>query len=168
MSPKPTAAAPIHPDLPTCKAEADDLGSGRRNQDSLHMLYASQAALQYGVPEPKYKQASLRNSTRSLKERRVEPLSNLKKVLTCQPRVAYALMHHMHEQVCTRMAISYLNLLFFHNTYHYHELYQGMAPPGLTSLTYRWRAKQGRKKTGHKRGERLCTRVYVLITQSHL
>ena len=44
-STKATAAAPIHPDLPTCKAEANDLGSGRRNQDSLHVLYASQAAL---------------------------------------------------------------------------------------------------------------------------
>ena len=48
-----------------------------RNQDSLHVLYASQAALQYAVPEAQYKQASLRNSTRSLKERRVEPLGNL-------------------------------------------------------------------------------------------
>ena len=35
----------IHPDLPTCKAEANDLGSRLRNQDSLHVLYASQAAL---------------------------------------------------------------------------------------------------------------------------
>ena len=44
-SPKATAAAPIHPDLPSWKAEANDLGSGLRNQDSLHVLYASQAAL---------------------------------------------------------------------------------------------------------------------------
>ena len=34
-----------HPDLPTCKPEANDLGLRRRNQDSLHVLYASQAAL---------------------------------------------------------------------------------------------------------------------------
>ena len=35
---------PIHPDLPTCKAEANHLHLGRRNQDSVHVLYASQAA----------------------------------------------------------------------------------------------------------------------------
>ena len=33
------------PYLPTCKAKANDGGSGLRNQDSLHVLYASQAAL---------------------------------------------------------------------------------------------------------------------------
>ena len=33
------------PDLPTCKANTDDWGSRLRNQDSLHILYASQAAL---------------------------------------------------------------------------------------------------------------------------
>ena len=33
-------------------------------------------------PKPGYKQASLRNSTRSLKERRVEPLGNLNKGCT--------------------------------------------------------------------------------------
>ena len=81
-SPKATAAAPIHPDLPTCKAKANDWGSRRSNQDSLHLLYASQAALQYDVSEPQYKQASLRNSTRSLKERRMEPPGNLNKGFT--------------------------------------------------------------------------------------
>ena len=39
------AAAPIHPDLPTCKAKADDWGLRLRNQDYLHVLYASQVAL---------------------------------------------------------------------------------------------------------------------------
>ena len=66
-----------HPDLPTCKTEANDLGLRRRNQDSLHMLYASQA-----VPKPKYKQARLKTSTRSLIERGVEPLRNLNKGFT--------------------------------------------------------------------------------------
>ena len=33
------------PYLPTCKAKANDWGSRLRNQDSLHVLYASQAAL---------------------------------------------------------------------------------------------------------------------------
>ena len=29
---------------------------------------------------------------------------------------------------------------------HNHELHQGVAPPGLTYLTYRWRVKQGEEK----------------------
>ena len=36
----------------------------------------------HAVLEPQYKHASLRNSTRSLKERRVEPLGNLNKSYT--------------------------------------------------------------------------------------
>ena len=34
-----------HSDLPTCKAKADDLALRLRNQDYLHVLYASQVAL---------------------------------------------------------------------------------------------------------------------------
>ena len=34
-----------HPHLPTCKAKANDLGLQLRNQDYLHVLYASQVAL---------------------------------------------------------------------------------------------------------------------------
>ena len=34
-----------HPHLSTCKAKANDLGLRLRNQDYLHVLYASQAAL---------------------------------------------------------------------------------------------------------------------------
>ena len=68
-----------HPHLPTCKAKADGPGKWRRNQDSLHVLYASRAALQYTVHLPGYKQASLRNSIRSLTERRVESLGKLNK-----------------------------------------------------------------------------------------
>ena len=40
------------------------------------------------------KKASLRNSARSLIERRAEPLGNLNKGLPCAPRVAYPLMRH--------------------------------------------------------------------------
>ena len=32
------------------------------------------------------------------------------------------------------------------NLTHNHELHQGVAPPGLTYLTYRWRVKQGEEK----------------------
>ena len=32
------------------------------------------------------------------------------------------------------------------NLTHKHELSQGVAPPGLTYLTYRWRVKQGEEK----------------------
>ena len=34
-----------HPHLPTCKAKANGLGLRLRNQDYLHVLYASQVAL---------------------------------------------------------------------------------------------------------------------------
>ena len=44
------------------------------------------------------KQASLRNSARSLIERRAEPLGNLNKGLPSAPRVAYPLMRHVHAQ----------------------------------------------------------------------
>ena len=44
------------------------------------------------------KKASLRNSARSLIERRVEPLGNLNKVLPSAPRVAYPLMRHVNAQ----------------------------------------------------------------------
>ena len=74
--------APIHPDLPTCKTKANDLGLRLRNQDYLHVLYTSQVALQYTVLKPKYKQASLRNSYRSLIECGMEPLGNLNKRCT--------------------------------------------------------------------------------------
>ena len=66
-----------HPHLPTCKAKANDLGLRLRNQDYLHVLYASQVPLEYAVLKPKYKQASLRNSNRSLIESGVESLGNL-------------------------------------------------------------------------------------------
>ena len=33
--------------------------------------------------------------------------------------------------------------LFPNNLHHNHQLYQGVGPPGLTYLTYRWRVKQG-------------------------
>ena len=33
--------APVHPDPPTCTTEANGLGSRRRNQDTLHISYAS-------------------------------------------------------------------------------------------------------------------------------
>ena len=44
------------------------------------------------------KQASLRNSARSLIERRAEPQGNLNKGLPSAPRVAYPLMRHVHAQ----------------------------------------------------------------------
>ena len=42
---KTVAAAPITLTFPTCKAEADDVSLRLRNQDYLHVLYASQVAL---------------------------------------------------------------------------------------------------------------------------
>ena len=112
------------------------------------MLYASQADLKYAVPEPKYKQASLRNSTRSLKERRVEPLGNLNKFLPCAQRVAHPLMHHMRAQVCTRTAISYFHLSSF-STIHFSitNSTRGWPLLGLLTLpTARERSKWRRKR----------------------
>ena len=68
-----------HSHLPTCKAKANDFGLWLRNQDYLHVLYASQVALYYTLLKPKYKQASLRNSTRSLIECGLKSLGNLNK-----------------------------------------------------------------------------------------
>ena len=70
------------PYLPTCKAKADGLGLRLRNKDYLHVLYASQVALEYTVLKPRCKQASLRNSSRSLIERGVESLDSLNKSFT--------------------------------------------------------------------------------------
>ena len=44
------------------------------------------------------KKASLRNSARSLIERRAEPLGNLNKGLPSAPRVAHPLMRHVNAQ----------------------------------------------------------------------
>ena len=50
------------------------------------------------------------------------------------------------------------------NLPHNHELHQGLAPPGLTYLTYRWRAKQGEEKNEAQAKSSLCIGVYVLIS----
>ena len=49
---------------------------------------------------------------------------------------ASTVMHEVLNHLCQ-------SLFFLTNLYHNHELYQGVAPPGLTYLTYRWTAKQG-------------------------
>ena len=77
-------------------------------------------------------------------------------------------MCHMHARLCTRFPTTLTNPFFPTNPHLNHELHQGVAPPGLTYLTYRWGAKQGKVKTEHRQSKRLCTRVYVLITRSHL
>ena len=59
-------------------------------------------------------------------------------------------MRHMHAQSCTRFAITWSNLFFPINLYHNHKLYQGVAPPGLTYLNYRWRAEQGKGESETK------------------
>ena len=47
-----------------------------------------------------------------------------------------------------------------------HELHQGVAPPGRTYLTYRWRVKQGERKNGpHAKNVpmHLCVCLITLI-----
>ena len=50
------------------------------------------------------------------------------------------------------------------NLTHNHELYQGVGPPGLTYVTYRWRVKQGEEKNEAQAKSSLCIGVYVLIS----
>ena len=47
---------------------------------------------------------------------------------------------------------------------HNHELYQGVAPPGLTYLTYHWKVKQVEEKNEAQAKLSLCIGVYVLIS----
>ena len=50
------------------------------------------------------------------------------------------------------------------NLTHNQELYQGVVPPGLTYLTYRWRVKQGEEKNEAQAKSSLCIGVCVLIS----
>ena len=50
------------------------------------------------------------------------------------------------------------------NQTHNHELHQGVALPGLTYLTYRWRVNQGEEKNEAQAKWSLCIGVYVLIS----
>ena len=76
------------------------MGLRLRNQDYLHVLYASQVALYHTVLKPRYKHASLGNSTRSLKERGVESLGNLNK--SCSVRNSCGLPFNA-SYACTGM-----------------------------------------------------------------
>ena len=150
------------------------------NQDSLHVLYASQAALKYAVPKPKCKQASLRNSTRSLEERRVEPLGNLKKGFTVRNtrglpfNASYActVMHEGSDH-------SFQSLLSYQSTP------QSRIPPGggpswayLPYLPLESKAREGKNETqakhafmhacvcshqGYKKGG-WCVRTVVMVS----
>ena len=77
-------------------------------------------------------------------------------------------MCHIDARLCTRFPTTLTNPFLLTNPHLNHELHQEVARPGLTYLTYRWGAKQGKGKTGHRQRKRLCMRVYVLITRSHL
>ena len=46
----------------------------------------------------------------------------------------------VNARACTRVLSTFPFSLILRNT---HVLHQGVAPPGLTYLTYRWRVKQG-------------------------
>ena len=102
------------------------MGLRLRNQDYLHVLYASQVALYYTVGKPKCKQASLRNSTLSLIELGVEPLGSLNKGFTVRTtrrlpfNVSYA---------CTFMQESYKHL--FQSCFSYQSTPQSRTLPGV-------------------------------------
>ena len=50
------------------------------------------------------------------------------------------------------------------NLTHNHKLHQGVAPPGLNYLTYRWRVRQGEERNEEQAKSSLCIGVYVLIS----
>ena len=50
---------------------------------------------------------------------------------------------HEHARVCEQPAAI---TVLLPNPTHDQELYQGVVPPGLTYLTYRWGVKQGEEK----------------------
>ena len=82
---------------------------------------------------------ALRDSSGSLKERTEEPLGNLNKVYCAH--FAWPTLYSVCE--CTSMHEGAVNVSFSPNLTNDHELHQGVAPPGLTYLTCRWRVKQG-------------------------
>ena len=103
------------------------------------------------------KQASLRNSTCSLIERGVVPLGNLNKGYLAH--FAWLTLNAcVNARACTGLP---LTSVFLPNLVHNHELHQGVAQPGLTYLTHRWRVQQGEGKTRHKRETTPCICVYV-------
>ena len=78
---KKSAAAPITLTFPPVKKRQMSDSLRLRNQDYLCLLYTSQVALFRNCP---VEEASLMNSRRSLRERRVEPLGNLNKIYRAQ------------------------------------------------------------------------------------
>ena len=68
----------------------------------------------------------------------------------------------VNARACTSLLTTLSNLFLFpNNLTHNHELHEGVVPPGLTYLTYRWGVKQGEGKAKHKRDTKLCICVYV-------
>ena len=151
-----------HPDLPTCKIEANDLGSRLRYQDYLHVLYASQVALSYTVPKPRYKQASLRNSTRSLIECGVEPLGTLNKGFTVRTTRGLP----FNESYASTFMHQFCNNLF--QSFFFLPIYstitnstRGWPLLGLLALPTAGERSKGKEKAKYKRENRLCIGVYV-------
>ena len=66
----------------------------------------------------------------------------------------------VNARACTSLRPAFGNLT------HNHELYQGVAPPGLNYLTYRWRVKQGEednKAQAKNVAMHLCVCLITLI-----
>ena len=81
---------------------------------------------------------------------------------------AYPLMRHVNAGVCRKVPIAYFCCLFprFHTQIT--NSTRGWPLLGCLSLLTAGEQSKGKEKARHKRGKRLCTRVYVLITQCHL
>ena len=78
----------------------------------------------------------------------------------------------VNARACTNLRLPVSILRFPNNRSHNHELYQGVAPPGLTYLTHRWRAKQGKGKKRNTSGQDLYAYVRMSnhpeLTSTHL
>ena len=99
----------------------------------------------------------------------MEPLGNLNRCFTVRnmPGVPFDApyactgMHESGNPLFINILLLSIHTILVTNLNH--ELNQGVAPLGLTHLTYHWRAKQVRDKTRNKRSKRVCMRVYVLF-----
>ena len=77
----------------------------------------------------------------------MEPLGNLNKGCTVRTTRGLPFNACVIARACTSFLTTLSNLFFPTNPTHDPELDQGVAPPGLTYLTYRWRVKQGEGKS---------------------
>ena len=100
----------------------------------------------------------------SLIERGVGPLGNLNKNYTERTTRGLPFNACVNARACRNFEVTCFNLTFSNNQSHNHELYQGVAPPGLTYLTHRWRASKIKGKSETQEGRTFMHMCVCLIT----